>query len=109
MTLDKLTLRTEQSEERTILHVGGEFDLEVASQVRAALQPLIEQTDRRITLDLRQLKYIDSTGIGILISAAKALHARDIPLGVEQVPSHIRKLFDMTGITPFLIKPESTV
>ncbi len=107
MAMDKLTLRAEQADDRAVLHVGGEFDLEVAGQVSAALQPLIEQVNRPVAIDLRELTYIDSTGIGILISAAKALHARGIPFGVEQAPSHIRKLFDMTGITPFLIKSES--
>ncbi|MFB9277699.1 STAS domain-containing protein [Cohnella cellulosilytica] len=109
MAKSKLELRTEHAEGRTIMHVGGEFDLEVASQMRAALHSLIEQADSRVTLDLRQLKYIDSTGIGILISLIKALHARGVSFDVVHIPPHIRKLFDMTGITPFLMKPESSI
>ncbi|XID95937.1 STAS domain-containing protein [Paenibacillaceae bacterium WGS1546] len=102
MAKDKLTIRTENLDDRTVVHIGGEFDLEVASQMRAALEPLIELRDRLLILDLNELKYIDSTGIGILISVVKARHARNAPFGVERIPSHIRKLFDMTGITPFL-------
>ncbi|WP_372637905.1 STAS domain-containing protein [Cohnella sp.] len=109
MPMEKLSLRTEHAEDRTIVHIGGEFDLEAASRMRAALNSLIEQADRRITLDIQQLKYIDSTGIGILISLAKALHARNVSFDVVHIPSHIRKLFDMTGITPFLTKPESLI
>lgn len=109
MPMEKLSLRTEHTEDRTIVHIGGEFDLEAASRMRAALNSLIEQADRRITLDIQQLKYIDSTGIGILISLAKALHARNVSFDVVHIPSHIRKLFDMTGITPFLMKPESSI
>ncbi len=109
MAIKKLTLRTEHTEGRSIMHVGGEFDLEAASQMRAALHSLIEQADGGVTLDLRQLQYIDSTGIGILISLIKALHARDVAFDVVHIPPHIRKLFDMTGITPFLMKPESSL
>jgi len=106
MLSNKLTLHTENKEGQTVLHVGGELDLEVASQLRAAIEPLIGMTDRRLTMNLQDLKYIDSTGIGILISVVKARHARNAAFDVEQVPSNIRKLFDMTGITPFLAKAE---
>lgn len=106
MLSNKFSLRTENREGQTIVFVSGELDLEVASQMRAAMEPLMELSDRRLTLDLRDLKYIDSTGIGILISVVKARHARNAPFDVEHVPSNIRKLFDMTGITPFLAKAE---
>ncbi|PYI50740.1 anti-sigma F factor antagonist [Paenibacillus flagellatus] len=99
---DKLRLRTETKEGRCTVYISGELDLEVASQMRAAMEPLVELCDRILTLNLKELRYIDSTGIGILISVLKARHARSGAFTVEAVPSHIRKLFDMTGITPFL-------
>jgi len=108
MPTNKLAIRTANLEDRTIVHIGGEFDLEGAGEVRGALQPLIEQTDKRLTLNLGDLTYIDSTGIGILISVVKARHARNAPFDVESIPPQIRKLFDMTGITPFLEKSESS-
>lgn len=106
MATEKLTLRTENEDGRTIVFVGGEFDLESASKMRAALEPLIEMTDRRLTLDLHELQYIDSTGIGILISVVKARHARQAAFDVERIPPHILKLFELTGITPFLVSAE---
>ncbi|WP_239618493.1 STAS domain-containing protein [Cohnella mopanensis] len=106
MLTDKFTLRTESKEGQMIVFVGGEFDLEVATQMRSAMEPLIELADQRLTLNLQDLKYIDSTGIGILISIVKARHARNASFDVEHIPTHIRKLFDMTGITPYLAKAE---
>jgi anti-sigma B factor antagonist len=106
MITNKFSLRTENREGQTIVYIGGEFDLEVATQMRAEMEPLIDLVDRRLTLNLRDLKYIDSTGIGILISVVKARHARNASFDVEHVPTHIQKLFDMTGISPFLAKAE---
>lgn len=106
MPTNKFTLSTENREGHTIVHAGGEFDLEVATQMRAVMGPLIELADRRLTLDLQELKYIDSTGIGIIISVVKARHARNAPFDVDHVPTHIRKLFDLTGIMPFLAQAE---
>ncbi|GAA3409874.1 hypothetical protein GCM10020370_51860 [Paenibacillus hodogayensis] len=70
--------------------------------MRSVMEPLVELCDRILTLNLQELRYIDSTGIGILISVLKARHARNGSFTVEAVPAHIKKLFDMTGITPFL-------
>ncbi|WP_256761205.1 STAS domain-containing protein [Cohnella sp. WQ 127256] len=106
MPNNKFTLRTENREGQTVVFLSGEFDLEVATQMRTTMEPLIELTDRRLTLNLHDLKYIDSTGIGILISIVKARHARSASFDVEHVPTHILKLFDMTGVTPFLAKAE---
>lgn len=101
---DKLVLRTENQEGKCTVFVGGELDLESAVQMRAAMTPLIELTDRELVLNLQDLRYVDSTGIGILVSVLKARHAKEAPFTVTAVPPHIRKLFDMTGITPFLLK-----
>lgn len=102
MHTDKLSFHTENLDGLTVVHIAGELDLEVASQMRSVMEPLVELSERRLVLNLRDLKYIDSTGIGILISIVKARHARNAPFGVEDVPPTIQKLFDMTGITPFL-------
>ncbi|EFM10528.1 anti-sigma-factor antagonist [Paenibacillus curdlanolyticus YK9] len=100
---EKFYLRTENQEGKCTVYVNGELDLESASQMRAAMAPLVELTDRELALNLRELRYIDSTGIGILVSVLKARHAKNAPFVVEAIPTNIRKLFDMTGITPFLL------
>lgn len=102
MPTDKLSFRTESRAAETVVFLAGELDLEVASRMRAAMEPLLPLADRRLTLNLRELKYIDSTGIGILIGIVKARHARGAAFGVEEVPAHILKLFDITGMTSFL-------
>lgn len=103
--VDKFRLRTETKEGRCTVYISGELDLEAASHMRAVMEPLVGLCDRILTLNLRDLRYIDSTGIGILISLLKARKAYNACLAVEAIPANIRKLFDMTGITPFLNEP----
>ncbi|UVI31142.1 STAS domain-containing protein [Paenibacillus spongiae] len=104
---DKLFLRTENKEGKCIVYVGGELDLESAAQMRAAMTTLVELSDRELIINLRDLRYVDSTGIGILVSILKARHANNAPFAVEAIPPNIRKLFDMTGITNFLLKQQA--
>jgi len=104
---DKLFLRTENKEGKCTVYVGGELDLESAAQMRAAMTPLVELSDRELIINLRDLRYVDSTGIGIIVSVLKARHANNAPFAVEAIPPNIRKLFDMTGITNFLLKQQA--
>src|SRR5688500_10350289 len=62
----------------TIIRPGGDrLDIEVAAQFRATLLSLIEQGNRRLVIDLQNINFIDSSGLGALVSALKALKRTD--------------------------------
>jgi anti-sigma B factor antagonist len=52
-------------------------DIEVAGQFRAALLQLIEQGHRSLVVDMSEVNFIDSSGLGALVSALKALKTQD--------------------------------
>jgi anti-anti-sigma factor len=65
--------------ERTIaprtLRLSGEVDLSNAGDLSLAIEPFLDK-DGDITLDLEAVAFMDSTGIGVLMSTAKALGSR---------------------------------
>ncbi|WP_127588569.1 STAS domain-containing protein [Paenibacillus koleovorans] len=96
----RITKQTTDS--ATIVLLGGELDLSAATDLAEELQPLLAQRERSLILNMRELSYIDSTGIGILVSVLKARGAANAPFAVEDVPPRIQRLFDLTGITKHL-------
>ncbi len=52
-------------------------DIEVAAQFRTALLELVDQGHRSLVVDLREVNFIDSSGLGALVSALKALKTQD--------------------------------
>ena len=58
--------------------VGERLDIEVASDFRAMLLSLIEQGHRRLVVDLADVSFIDSSGLGALVSALKTLKRSDV-------------------------------
>ena len=52
-------------------------DIEVAAQFRHALLQLVEQGHRSLVVDMSEVNFIDSSGLGALVSALKALKTRD--------------------------------
>jgi anti-sigma B factor antagonist len=52
---------------------GDRLDIEVAADFRAMLLSLIDQGHRRLVIDLADVGFIDSSGLGALVSALKTL------------------------------------
>ena len=48
-------------------------DIEVAGEFRAALVQLIDSGHRRLVVDMSDVNFVDSSGLGALVSALKTL------------------------------------
>lgn len=99
---EKLKIHTEISENKCTVYLNGELDLSMAPEMRLVVDPLVEQSELLLALNLRDLTYIDSTGIGIIITILKTRDSMKAPFIVEEIPGKIKRLFDVTGITKFL-------
>ncbi|SDE07819.1 anti-sigma B factor antagonist [Paenibacillus sp. UNCCL117] len=95
-------VRTAKSPHATTVFLQGELDLSKVSELRSALDPYIADTSRDLVLNLKDLQYIDSTGIGVIVSVLKARDVLKAHFLVEDIPPKIKRIFDLTGITPFL-------
>jgi anti-sigma B factor antagonist len=60
-----------------VIRLGGELDLYNAAQVRSALADASDQAPERIVVDLREVEFIDSTALGVLIETRTGLENRD--------------------------------
>lgn len=104
----KFNIYKEVMPDEVIVYLSGELDLSVAPEMRSDLDPFVQQTKRKLTLNLKDLKYIDSTGIGIIVSILKTRDSLNAAFGVEEIPAKIQRLFDITGISKFLNPPEGS-
>lgn len=80
------------------LFLKGEIDVYTAEKLKEALIPLtnIEKSD--VVVDLSQVSYIDSTGLGIFIGALKATHQHESSLKLIGMTERTRRLFRITGL-----------
>jgi anti-sigma B factor antagonist len=58
-------------ENATLLQIRGELDALSASELRPLLDRVVEDGRRDVTVDLSELRLIDSSGIGALVSLYK--------------------------------------
>jgi anti-sigma B factor antagonist len=98
----KFQIGYKETPDNHLFYLRGELDLAVAPQLRAHLEPVLNQTNKGMVLNLKDLSYIDSTGMGIIIFALKVRNENNGVFLVEEIPPKIKRLFDLTGITKFI-------
>ena len=91
-------INTEHNGDAIVYRLRGSLDLATAPSVRAALLEAANEGKHDIIVDLSQLEFLDSTGLGALIGAhRRALeHNGRVRLIVGEGP--IQRLLTITGL-----------
>jgi anti-sigma B factor antagonist len=75
-----MAIEVERHDNVTIVRPAGDrLDIEVAGEFRAMLLSLIDQGDRNLVVDLQDVVFIDSSGLGALVSALKTIKRTNGP------------------------------
>ena len=77
--------------------LAGRLDTAVSQEVAAALQPLMDNADKTLVLDCKDLAYISSSGLRIFLTVRKAAAAKGGKVIVRDITPEIRQVFMMTG------------
>lgn len=64
-----------QEGDAAVLHVRGELDALSCPELRAVLDGIVKEGSRSVTVDLSNLRLIDSSGVGALVSLYKRIRA----------------------------------
>ena len=86
-----------------MLRVSGDFDISRADAIRAQIERFIETTEDDVTLDLREVAFLDSVGIAVLIVVQKRL--AEMGRGIRvliRAGSHAEKILEITGLRGLL-------
>ena len=79
--------------------MSGELDESNAPYSKATLDDLFLNADfGQVIIDLSELSFMDSTGVGILIGRYKKLKEKGIPIYICNPSKHAEKIFNMTGL-----------
>lgn len=81
------------------LRVSGEVDLAVAAELRQAGLSCIESDDVGLRVDLGDVTFIDSTGLGALVQLRSAARDSGKMLQLVNVPDEVSRMLQLTGLT----------
>jgi anti-anti-sigma factor len=92
-----LDVAEQASDGEQVVRVDGELDIATAPRLEAALlRP--RPREERVILDLTGLRFMDSTGLRVLLRATSAAREGRWELYLRNVPHNIRRLFDLAGV-----------
>ena len=94
-----LSLTTRAEGDRTIVQVGGEIDVYTAPKLREQLVDLVNAGQYHLVVDMENVEFLDSTGLGVLVGGLKRVRAHEGSLRLVCTQERILKIFRITGLT----------
>jgi anti-sigma B factor antagonist len=85
-----------------VLKLNGEVDAYTAPKLRETLIPLTEEKDAEVIVDLHEVQYMDSTGLGIFVGALKSSKEFGSTLKLRGMTERVRRLFEITGLSEIM-------
>lgn len=80
-------------------HIAGELDHYSAQSIRRELDGLIgEPGVKRLVLDLQQMTFMDSSGIGVILGRFRTLRERGGTVAVKNMSPQVEKIFTLAGM-----------
>lgn len=98
-----MRIEIELIDDRTaVCRVSGELDAYTAPDLRDKLDEVLEMGRAWIIADLKQLTYLDSTGLGILVGTAKKCRQAGGDLAVASDRRNLLRIFQISGTEQIL-------
>lgn len=85
--------------------LDGELDEHSAKTASKQLDEIFLSTiSKQIIIDLSELKFMDSTGIGVLIGRYKKMKDKGVSIFITNPSYHAEKIFKLTGLYDIMPK-----
>jgi anti-sigma B factor antagonist len=94
----ELELDTERKDAKVVVHASGRITAATSAQLQSTIRGLIPD-NKHVVLDLKNVHYIDSSGIGALVSVHLAAAKAQSALELANLQPRIRDLFELTRLT----------
>ncbi|WP_407271786.1 STAS domain-containing protein [Radiobacillus sp. PE A8.2] len=93
-----LNINVVEQENTAVVHLAGEIDAYTAPELKETLLLITKKRIPLIEVDMEQVSYLDSTGLGVIISALKATKEYDGEIKLTNLQSKVMRLFEITSL-----------
>jgi len=97
----ELKLETESTSEETLVRCIGKLTYASCEALRSTVRGLLPQT-KRLVLDLKDMTYLDSFGLGVLVGVYLSAKRQDCQLKLINVDQQAKNIIRITNLTYLL-------
>lgn len=102
MEILNLHVEVKREDFECLVEIKGEIDAYTAPQLKSELVPIAEQKGIQLTLDLSNVSYIDSTGLGVLVGTLKLTRKNEGNMSLIGLNDRVSRLFKITGLNEIM-------
>jgi anti-sigma B factor antagonist len=95
----ELEVSTRDVGEHTVIKLKGEVDIYTAPALRETIVDAVDKGRYKIAVDLDEVDFLDSTGLGVLVGGLKRVKQHEGELGIICNQDKILRIFKITGLT----------
>lgn len=96
--MTNLDLTVDRSEAGALVIVEGALDIDTVHEFSAVLEQLAGERHREVAVDLSELAFMDSTGLGVLAAARSRVAAGGGTLTLRSPTAQITRMLSVTGM-----------
>ena len=93
-----LTITSNTENALRLVAVHGEVDVSNAGELRAGVDAALDAKPGKLEVDLSDVAYIDSTGIGVLVGASHRADDAGIGFEVTNPQPNVRRVLGLLGL-----------
>jgi anti-sigma B factor antagonist len=93
-----MDVRQESTDDALVVHVGGDVDMRSSPELRTILLQACVRKQRGIVVNLKNVRYIDSSGIATLVECLKNCSRRGGTLTLVGVNERIYPVFELAHL-----------
>ncbi len=106
MSLD-ININFDEKENMWVFGPEGELDIFSSPNFKEKVVNSYDSKNSDIVIDFEELEYVDSTGLGALISLLRKVKENDNKIYIDNIKPNIKKLFLITELDKlFVIRSE---
>ncbi len=91
-----LRIESRRDGDTTVITLGGELDLASAPELERELRDAEGTGPARVVIDLRELGFMDSTGLQALLRARERASSNTYELMLRRGPHQVQRVFELT-------------
>jgi anti-sigma B factor antagonist len=93
-----LNIRVDESGTTRTVRLGGSCDLATAPALRQTLHGLVPPEVNYFVIDVSELEFIDSTGLGVVLGAMRRLREGGGSLAIAGATGIVRRVLEITDL-----------